>query len=116
MTTITDLSSRILAFRDERDWKQFHKPKDMAISLVLEAGEVMEHFQWKTNEEVDAYVATHKGEIADELADVLNYVMMLASDLNIDLAEAVVSKLKKSAVKYPVAKAKGSAKKYTELT
>ena len=81
MITIQELTKKIIAFRDERDWKQFHNPKDLAISLVLEAGEVMEHFQWKTKEEIEVHIRTHKEDIADELADVLHYLLILSHDL-----------------------------------
>ena len=115
MTTLQSLTQRIIAFRDERDWKQFHNPKDLAISLSLEAGEVMEHFQWKNAKEVEEHIRTHKEDIADELADVLHYLMTLAHDLDIDLSEAVDAKLKKSAIKYPLHKSKGKHTKYTNL-
>lgn len=81
MKSLPDLVKKIIAFRDARDWKQFHNPKDMAISLSLEASEVLEHFQWKNAAEVEAYVKTHKNEIAEELADVLNWVLLMSHDL-----------------------------------
>jgi NTP pyrophosphatase (non-canonical NTP hydrolase) len=115
MTTIRELTTKIIAFRDERDWKQFHNPKDLAISLVLEAGEVMEHFQWKTKEEVEEHIRTHKEDIADELADVLHYLLTLSHDLDIDLVEAEENKIQKSALKYPIAKSRGKSTKYNKL-
>ncbi len=115
MTTIRELTTKIIAFRDERDWKQFHNPKDLAISLVLEAGEVMEHFQWKTKEEVEEHIRTHKEDIADELADVLHYLLTLSHDLHIDLVEAEENKIQKSALKYPIEKSKGKSTKYDKL-
>jgi len=115
MATIRELTNKIIAFRDEREWGQFHNPKDLAISLVLEAGEVMEHFQWKTKKEVDEYIRTHKEDIADELADVLHYLLTLSHDLGIDLVEAEENKIQKSALKYPVEKSKGKSTKYTKL-
>ena len=105
----------ILEFRDDRDWKQFHNPKDMAISLSLEASEVLEHFQWKSKEEIEQYVKTHKEHIGEELADVLYWVLLMSYDLNIDILEASKKKLIKNAEKYPVEKAKGSNKKYNQL-
>jgi NTP pyrophosphatase (non-canonical NTP hydrolase) len=115
MSEIKKLTERIINFRDARDWKQFHKPKDLAISLSLEVSEVLEHFQWKSEKEIDEYVKINKEEIAEELADVLNYLLIMAHDLDIDLIEAEEKKVSKNEAKYPVEKAKGNAKKYTEL-
>ena len=115
MNTIQELTKKIIMFRDERDWKQFHNPKDLAISLVLEAGEVMEHFQWKTKEEVEEHIRTHKEDIADELADVLHYLLTLSHDLDIDLVEAEENKIQKSALKYPIEKSRGKSTKYNKL-
>ncbi len=94
---------------------QFHNHKDMALSLLLEAAEVLEHFQWKSDEEITGYVEKSKDDIADELADVAIYLFELADNMKIDLSKAISEKLDKNAKKYPVNKAKGSAKKYTEL-
>jgi len=115
MDDIDELQEKIIAFRDERDWKQFHKPKDLAISLSLEAAEVLEHFQWKSEEEIDGYIKTNKKEIGEELADVFNYLLLISDCLEIDLLQATEDKLEKSAQKYPADKAKGTHKKYTEL-
>jgi NTP pyrophosphatase (non-canonical NTP hydrolase) len=115
MKNIENATKKIIAFRDERDWKQFHNPKDLAISLSLEAGEVLEHFQWKSKEEIEKYVKTNKEEIADELADVFNYILILCHDLNIDIFEASENKIKKNEVKYPIEKAKGRHTKYNKL-
>lgn len=115
MPEIKDLTKLVTDFRDARDWKQFHSPKDMAISLSLEASEVLEHFQWKSKEEIEKYIKTNKGEIAEELSDVLYWVLLMSSDLNIDLPTAFRNKLKKNNKKYPVKKAKGKHNKYTEL-
>jgi len=106
---------RLLEFRHERDWEQFHKPKDLALSLVLEASEVLEHFQWKSTEEIEEYVKTHKDHIAEELADVFNWVILMANDLDIDLIEASNKKIDKNGLKYPIEKAKGRADKYNKL-
>jgi NTP pyrophosphatase (non-canonical NTP hydrolase) len=75
MSEIKDLTAKIAKIRDDRDWKQFHNPKDMAVSLALEANEVLEHFQWRNGAEMDEYVKTHKEEIGEELADVLYWVL-----------------------------------------
>lgn len=112
---IKNLTERIIAFRNARDWKQFHNPKDVALSLVLEAGEVMEHFQWKNKEEMEKYVIDKKEDISDELADVLYWVLLMSHDLNIDVLDALEKKIKKNEDKYPVEKAKGNHIKYTNL-
>lgn len=111
------LTESILKFRNERDWKQFHAPKDSAIALVFEATEVLEHFQWKTDEEVRAYLANKekKKEVGDELSDVLFWVLLMSHDLHIDLPKAFDNKMKQNRKKYPIAKAKGKHIKYTEL-
>ena len=109
------LTKKIVAFRDARDWKQFHNPKDLAISLLLEAGEVLEHFQWKNSEEMEKHVKTHKEEIGEELADVLYWVLLMSHDLKIDVLDALDKKLKKNEQKYPVEKAKGKHTKYDKL-
>ena len=111
------LKTRILAFREERDWKQFHKPKDLALALGIEASELSELFLWKDESKIEA-MADHAGDveaISDELADVLIYAVLLADHFDIDLVQAAGRKLDKNAQKYPVAKSKGNAKKYTEL-
>lgn len=115
MRNINDLTKRIIAFRDARDWKQFHNPKDVALSLVLEAAEVMEHFQWKSKEEMEKYIETNKTEIAEELADVLYWVLLMGRDLKIDVLEALEKKTTKNEKKYPVEKSKGRHTKYDKL-
>lgn len=115
MEKIQDLTNRITDFRDARDWKQFHNPKDCAISLALEAAEVLEHFQWKNKEEMEVYVKTNKAEISEELADVLYWVLLMSRDLDIDVLDALDKKMKKNEDKYPVEKAKGKHTKYTNL-
>lgn len=116
MSDFNHFTKKYIAFRNERDWQQFHKPKDLALSLVLEATEVLELFQWKTNEQIQqAFVEKQSEKLADELADVMGWILVLAHDCNIDLLAALENKLAKNAAKYPVEKAKGSAKKYTEL-
>ena len=108
-------ADRIISFRDERDWKQFHNPKDMAISLVLESTELLEHFQWKNDTEISEHLETKRSEVADELSDVLYWVILMANDLDIDLNKALSDKMDKNEAKYPVEKARGNHKKYTEL-
>ena len=115
MTDIKKLTEEIKKFRDERDWMQFHNHKDMAISLALEAAEVLEHFQWKSSEEIEEYVKTNKEEIGEELADVAIYLFELADNIGVDLEEVAEKKLIKNAKKYPAEKAKGKHTKYNKL-
>ncbi|WP_055109291.1 nucleotide pyrophosphohydrolase [Paenibacillus ihumii] len=106
-----DIINKIIEFRDARDWKQFHNAKDLVISLTLEAGELLENFQWKSS---DQAVDANFDNIRDELADVLIYSLMLAHDLEIDIKSAILNKLEKNEKKYPIEKFKGTSKKYTE--
>ena len=115
MKNINDLTKRIIEFRDARDWKQFHNPKDVALSLVLEATEVLEHFQWKNKEEIEKYIETNKADIGEELADVLYWVLLMGHDLKINVLDALEKKIKKNEKKYPVEKAKGKHTKYNKL-
>ena len=115
MSEIKAITEKIKQFRDERDWKQFHNHKDMALSLVLEAAEVLEHFQWKSPSEVSKHGVFCKNEISDELADVAMYLFELADNLGINLSDAIDNKLVKNAQKYPVKKAKGRHTKYNKL-
>jgi len=114
-TSLENLAKEIISFRDERDWKQFHNPKDLALSIALEAAEVMEHFQWKNEKEIDEYIKTNKDDIADELADVLQFLLIMSHDLDINLEKACLTKLAKNREKYPVHKAKGVHTKYDKL-
>jgi NTP pyrophosphatase (non-canonical NTP hydrolase) len=107
-----NIKEHVVKFRDERNWKQFHNPKDLAISLSLEASELLENFQWKESNEA---IEKHKEGIKDELADVFIYGLLLANEVNLDIEEIITNKLKKNAEKYPISKAYISNKKYTEL-
>jgi NTP pyrophosphatase (non-canonical NTP hydrolase) len=113
--TIKELTDIALRFRDERHWKQFHNAKDLAITLSLEANEVLEHTQWKNGQELEAYVNAHRDALADELADVLHVTLLLAEHLQIDLADAFAKKLVKNEKKYPVHKSRGTHRKYDQL-
>lgn len=115
MPDIRTLTEKLTRFRDERNWMQFHNHKDMAISLALEAAEVLEHFQWKSPEAIAAHVRAHREDIGEELADVAAYLFELAENLGVDLAVAIERKMAKNELKYPVEKAYGVATKYTEL-
>lgn len=113
---LDNVVSEIIKFRDERDWKQFHNPKDLAISLSIECSELLECFQWKNNEQVKEMINSNKKDaIEEEIADIGNYLLLLCNALDIDLLEAITKKIKKNELKYPVDKSRGSAKKYNEL-
>lgn len=117
MTTVGEMRERVLAFARERDWEQFHSPKNLSMALAAEAGELMEHFLWIEAKDSAAPLADPKKRehIEDEIADVVIYALEFANIAGIDLAKAIEAKLAKNAAKYPVEKARGSAKKYTEL-
>jgi dCTP diphosphatase len=115
MDSIRAITEQIKKFRDERDWAQFHDPKSMAASVTIEAAELLEHFQWKSHDEAEEYVKTHREEISEEIADVAMYLFELSDNLGINLLEAMNKKIQKNAAKYPVAKAKGVHTKYTHL-
>ena len=104
--------NQVLKFRDDRNWKQFHNPKDLAISISLEAAELLEVFQWSAD---DVVCAEKMDKIREELADVVNYCVLMADACGLDLDEIVQAKIQKNNEKYPVEKAYGSKEKYTEL-
>lgn len=104
-----DLQNALVKFRNERDWEQFHNPKDLALALSIEAAELNELFLWKKAEDAN------KEKIREELADVFAYAILLAEKYDLDINQIVLEKIKKNAEKYPVDKARGSAKKYDEL-
>lgn len=116
-TTVAELKTRVLAFARERDWEQFHAPKNLSMALAAEAGELMEHFLWSTPEASRAVVddPAKRAKIGEELADVVIYALEFANVTGIDLAAVIESKMQANAAKYPVHKAKGRAEKYTEL-
>ena len=116
MNDIKSLTNKAINFRDARDWKQFHNPKDEALSLSLEAAEVLEHFQWKNGPELEKYIKNHKKGLGDELSDVLFWVLLMSHDMGIDITKAFNKKMVENKKKYPVKKVKGSNKKYTEYT
>lgn len=107
-----DTINQVLKFRDDRDWKQFHNPKDLAISISLEAAELLEIFQWSAD---DIVCEGKMDKIREELADVVNYCILMADTCGLDLDEIVREKIKRNNEKYPVEKAFGSKEKYTEL-
>ena len=113
--SLKKLMADVLRFRDAREWKQFHTFKDLAATLCLEAAEVLEHSQWKSETELAKYLTSHRDRVGDELADVLHVTLLLAEHCGIDLAKAFSRKMRENERKYPVRKARGSAKKYHEL-
>ena len=114
---IDNLLKRILAFRDARDWKQFHKPNHLAAGISIEAGELLEHFLWKTPEQVSELKQdkSKNTAIGEEIADVLIYGLLLAHEMDLDPSTIIQDKLSKNAAKYPISKSKGSAAKYNEF-
>jgi len=117
MASLKDFTEKIIRFRDERDWKKYHTPKNLAISLVIEVGELFEHFQWKSDEIFENCKNPEIRErIGDELADIVIYTLLLSNELGIDLEKAILEKIKKNEEKYPIELVKGNYKKYTELT
>lgn len=116
-TTVAEIKTRVLAFARERDWEQFHAPKNLSMALAAEAGELMEHFLWATPE-ASRMIATDtakRKKIEEELADVVIYALEFANMTGIDVAAAIEAKMAANAAKYPVDKAKGRSDKYTEL-
>ena len=110
-----EVLSKIRQFRDARDWKQFHDPRSLAISVCIESAELLEHFQWKNDAEIARHAEAHRDEIADEIADVTIYLFELADVLGIDMKQAIFAKLEKNAIKYPVEKSRGKITKYDKL-
>jgi NTP pyrophosphatase (non-canonical NTP hydrolase) len=109
MSEIKEIINKLIEFRDERDWEQFHNPKDLALAISIEAGELLELFLWKNHEEAD------KDKVKEELADILAFAFLLADKYDLDIKEIMLDKIKQNGEKYPVDKAKGTAKKYDEL-
>ena len=102
-----ELMDEIIQFQKERDWKKFHTPENLAKSISIEAAELLEHFQWGKEYDI--------GEVSEELADVLIYCFYMADSLDLDISEIILNKIEKNAIKYPVDRSKGNAKKYTEF-
>lgn len=109
MNDINEITAALRQFRDERDWAQFHNPKDLALALNIESSELLESFLWKSAEQADVE------KVREELADVFAYALLLADRYGFDVKQIVLEKIQKNALKYPLEKSKGTAKKYTEL-
>lgn len=114
---LAHLTKRLIAFRDERDWRQFHSAKNLMVSVALEAAELLELTQWKSDEQVEAQLAEPraKARLGEECADVLLYLLLLCERAGIDLAAAADAKINENAGKYPIEKSKGTALKYNEF-
>jgi NTP pyrophosphatase (non-canonical NTP hydrolase) len=112
-TTLLDLKEAVQAFVRERDWERFHSPKNLSMALAAEAAELMEHFLWETTEA--SHERAKREDVADELADILVYAIEFANITGIDIASAISRKMEKNAEKYPVEKARGNSRKYTEF-
>ena len=114
-TTIQDLKKQVKKFCEDRDWDKYHNPKDLAIGIITEAAELLDHFRFKSEEDIKQILKSKKQEISEELADVLYFVLRLAQKHDIDLSTELEKKLRKNELKYPIGKSKGSNKKYSEL-
>lgn len=112
--TLAKLSERLLQFAREREWEQFHAPKNLALSLMIEAAELAEHFQWKTTEESEQLSAEQKHEAALEMADVFIYLIRLAQRMDIDLLQATLEKIEYNEQRYPADKVRGDSRKYNQ--
>lgn len=113
--SLDELRDALRRFAAERDWDQFHSPKNLAIALSVEAAELLENFQWRTDADSSALDAAKRDDVRDEMADVLLYLIRLADKLDVDLRAAAEHKMNVNARKYPIEKARGSSRKYTEL-
>lgn len=111
MNDLDTLIQMARTFRDKRDWKRYHTPKNIAMDIAIEAGELMEHFVWNDGAEGDAYIREHKEDIEDELSDVLHGVVLMADTLDIDLMRAFEKKMRKNEVKYPAEAVRGTRAK-----
>lgn len=114
MSTIQELTKLVMQFHEERDWVKFHSPKELAITVMVESSEILELFQWERNNSPE-YLKKNKEKIGDEIADVANNLLELAHILDLDMKEIIEKKMVKNGRKYPIEKAKGNNRKYTEL-
>jgi dCTP diphosphatase len=115
LMSLEELRESLRQFASDRDWDQFHSPKNLAIALSVEAAELLEHFQWSSDADPVGLASDRQAKVREEIADVLLYLVRLADKLNIDILAAATEKLQVNAAKYPVEKARGSSKKYTEF-
>jgi NTP pyrophosphatase (non-canonical NTP hydrolase) len=113
-TNVKQLKEMVKAFCEERDWDQYHNAKDLAIGIITESSELLEHFRFKSEKEVEEVIKQKKGEISEELADILFFILRLAQRYDIDISSEFQKKMEKNTKKYPIEKARGSNKKYSE--
>ncbi len=113
--SLAAITAEIRAFRDARDWRQFHNPKEMAVAIAAEAGELLQHFVWQSPEQAEQRAADRRPALADEIADVAILLFELADNLGLDLAAVMRGKLARNELRYPADKSRGSNKKYNEL-
>lgn len=113
---IQKLIHKLVEFRDARDWKQFHNPKDLAAALSIEAAELQELFLWKSAVDLDLNLPEKKERIEEEIADIASFLLLLCNEVGVDLAKAIDRKIEKNASKYPAEKVRGSSKKYNEYS
>ena len=114
MDSLAELTDKLSDFARERDWEQFHSPKNLSMALIVEAAELVEHFQWLTEAQSAGLPPEDKHAVGEELADILLYLVRLSDKLGIDLREAALLKLEKNAAKYPAEQVRGSAKRYSD--
>lgn len=114
-TSLDAIAAKLRDFRDVREWQRFHTPRNLAMSIVVECGELLEHFQWVDDENLAAHLAEREEDVAEELADVAIYLVQLADSLGLSLSEAIAEKIERNDERYPVEISKGSARKHTEL-
>jgi len=112
---LDEVEKKAIAFRDARDWSQFHNPRTLATSISIESAELLEIFQWAKDSELDEIASEKRSRIGQELADIMIYIIMMAHDLNIDLEQAILDKMERNEEKYPVNKSRGKSSKYDEL-
>ncbi len=115
MNIFEKIKKMIFSFRDERDWKQFHNPKDLAEAIMIESWELLEHFLWKSQQQSKEIVIHKKEYTEDELADIFSYLILFADSTWIDIFSAVIKKIEKNKKKYPIEKSKGNSNKYNEF-
>lgn len=113
--SISEITARIQSFVDARDWRRFHNPKDLAVAVCAEAGELMQHFVWQQPDQVDHRARAHRDEIASEIADVAILLFELADNLDFNLGEVIQQKIERNETRYPVDKARGNNLKYDEF-
>jgi NTP pyrophosphatase (non-canonical NTP hydrolase) len=109
MEDIKEITEKLIQFRNDRDWEQFHNPKDLALAISIESGELLEEFLWKNPKDAK------KNKVKEELADIFAFAFLLAEKYDFDVKQIILEKIKKNGEKYPIDKAKGTAKKYNEL-